>query len=59
MKNIIEKSLFQRSISMSKFIFLITLIDMLIYHIPFYKYAVSNLNIDSINGLLDSAPNFV
>ena len=52
MKNIIEKSLFQGSISMSKFIFLITFIDMLIYHIPFYKYAVSNLNIDSINGLL-------
>ncbi len=52
MNNTIIKSLFQHTISMSKFIFLITFIDMLIYHSPFYKYAISNLNIDSINGLL-------
>ena len=46
------RDIFVRTISMSNFILLITIIDMLIYHIPFYTYAVSNLNISSVNGLL-------
>ena len=54
MKNIIRKYLHQRNISLSKFIFLITIIDILLYHIPVYNYTVANLNINSINGLLTS-----
>lgn len=45
----------QKEISVSKFIILITLFNMAVYHLPFYQYAISNLNIHSLNGILTFA----
>ena len=45
-------SIFMKNISVSKFIVLISLMNMTIYYFPFYKYVFSNLNIFSLNGLL-------
>ena len=42
-------------ISTTKFIVMVTLINMLLYHIPLYTYAIENLNISSISGILTFA----
>ncbi len=46
------KNIFTNEINASKFIISITIFNMLIYHLPFYKYASLNLNISSENGIL-------
>lgn len=47
--------IFSKEISVSKFIILITLLNMAVYHLPFYQYAISHLNIYSLNGILTFA----
>ncbi len=45
-----KKSLFVMSVT--KFIFLVTILDMIIYHVPLYKYSLSQLNIHTFGGVL-------
>ncbi len=39
-------------ISLIRFIFLFTIFNTIIYHLPFYQYAIEHLSIESVNGLL-------
>jgi len=43
---------FKQPIGLVKFIFAITIIDMILYHLPLYNFAIDKLNIYSLNGLL-------
>ena len=45
-------NIFKHSISMTKFIIIISLVNMALYHLPLYSFAISNLNIFSFNGIL-------
>jgi len=48
-------SFFKKNMSVVKFIFIITIFNMLIYHVPFYSYAVSDFDALSLNGILTLA----
>jgi len=45
-------NIFNHSISLSKFIIIISLVNMALYHLPLYAFAVERLNIYSFNGIL-------
>jgi len=45
-------SFLKKEMSIIKFVFFITIFNMLIYHVPFYSYAVSDFDAYSLNGIL-------
>jgi len=46
------KNMFKQPIGLVKFIFMVSVIDMVLYHLPLYSFAIDKLNIFSLNGVL-------
>ena len=42
----------KNKISTAKFVIVLTVVDMLLYHLPLYKYTISHLDIFSLSGVL-------